>query len=311
MIAFDVATGERRWTFLSQEDPAVFRAAKPYWFRTAPGHEGVHGVHTGVFLDGKSQAFVGSACTLEILDENGELVRRMPVFWGAGARFALIDGPEGSINLLIARQPTEVHNLAVVNNRTLDSKQRGFDGVPPGHTFIPGWQTMTRRHLFYEDVDGDGRREVVSEVNGSWNRVSVWAEDGTPLHNVNLGPGENVPALNVCDLDLIDLDGDGRKEILVATSGGLVLALDCRCRKLWTRRLPSPPTVLCCVAAKGGCRVVAGCEDGTLFVLDGEGEIVRTGGIAGRPTCIERVEDGVVVATDRGEIKAWKFESGN
>ena len=49
---------------------AVYRAAKTYWFKSAPGHEGIHGLHTGVFLDGKTQAFVGSACTLEILDES-------------------------------------------------------------------------------------------------------------------------------------------------------------------------------------------------------------------------------------------------
>lgn len=61
VIAFDPDSGDRRWVFVSEEDPAVFRAAKPYWFKTAPGHAGVHGLHSGVFLDGRSQAFVGSA----------------------------------------------------------------------------------------------------------------------------------------------------------------------------------------------------------------------------------------------------------
>ena len=305
VIAFDLSTGERRWVFVSQEDPAVFRAAKPYWFRTAPGHEGVHGVHTGVFLDGKSQAFVGSACTLEIIDENGHLVERMPVFWGAGSRFALVDGPEGSLNLLIARQPTEVHNVAVVNNRTLDPKPRSFHGVPPGQTYIPGWQSMSRRHLFYEDVDGDGRKEVVSEVNGSWNRVSVWAEDGTPLYNVNLGPGERHPTLNVRDLDLADLDGDGKKEILAATSSGLVMALNCRCEKVWGRRLPSPPTVLAAVRTDGRVWIAVGCEDGTLVALDGKGEVFGRTSVRGRPTCIGVLDGAAVVGTEEGEVKGW------
>lgn len=308
VIAFDLSTGERRWVFASQEDPEVFRAAKPYWFRTAPGHEGVHGVHTGVFLDGKSQAFVGSACTLEIIDENGALVRRMPVFWGAGSRFALVDGPEGSVNLLVARHPTEVHTVAVINNRTLDPRPRSFHGVPPGQTYIPGWQSMSRRHLFYEDVDGDGRREVISEVNGSWNRASVWAEDGTPLHNVNLGPGERHPALNVRDLDLADLDGDGKKEILVATSGGRVMALDCQCQKAWVRRLPSPPTVLTCVCTDGRPWVAVGCEDGSLVALDGKGEVFGRSSVRGRPTCIGVMDGVAVVGTDAGEVKGWTVE---
>ena len=78
------------------------------------------------FWMARSQAFVGSACTLEILDEDGNLVKRLPVFWGPGSRFALIDGPEGSIDLLIARQPTDSHAMAVVNNREMDPKQRSL-----------------------------------------------------------------------------------------------------------------------------------------------------------------------------------------
>jgi hypothetical protein len=117
VIAFDAGTGKRQWVFTSEMDPAVFRAAKTYWFKSAPGHEG--------------------------LDENGALVQRLPVFWGPGLKFALIDGPDGSIHLLIARRPTDWHDLAVVSNRTLDLTPRSFDGVPPGHTYVRGWGGMS------------------------------------------------------------------------------------------------------------------------------------------------------------------------
>ncbi len=307
VIAFDPHTGVRKWAFTSEEDPAVFRAAKPYWFKTAPGHAGVHGLHSGGFLDGKSQAFVGSACTLEILDEDGNLVKRLPVFWGPGSRFALIDGPEGSIDLLIARQPTDSHAMAVVNNRELDPKQRSFRDVPEGHTNIGGWACMSRKHIFYEDLDGDGRKEVVSEINGTWNRVTVWTEDGRALHNVHLGPGERIPTDNVRDFDVVDLGGDGRKTLLAALSGGLVLALNHRCENVWSRRLPSPPAVMAAVGAGVDARVVAGCEDGTLVVLDGGGDVVQSGRTNGRPTCIETVDETVVTATDQGEITAWRM----
>ena len=308
VIAFDLDTGDRRWVFVSEMDPAVFRAAKDYWFKSAPGHEGIHGLHTGVFLDGKSQAFVGSACTLEMLDENGGLVRRLPVFWGPGSRFALIDGPEESINLLIARQPTDSHALAVVNNRTLDPTPRSFRDVPPGHTNIGGWACMSRKHIFYDDIDGDGRKEVVSEINGTWNRVSVWAEDGTPLHSISFGPGPSIPAENIRDLDLVDLDGDGKKEILAATSGGYVVALDHRCEKVWSRRLLSPPVVMQCVDVGGTPQIVVGCEDGALVVLDAQGEPLQVGRVAGRPACIECSDEGVVVATSEGEVRRVRLE---
>ncbi|MDP6775227.1 MAG: hypothetical protein QGI83_00515, partial [Candidatus Latescibacteria bacterium] len=304
-IAFDPESGEGRWVFASQEDPAVFRAAQPYWFKTAPGHAGVHGVHTGTFLDGKSQAFLGGACTLEIVDENGQLVERMPVFWGPGSKFALIDGPEGSTNLLIARQPTDSHALAVINNQAPEPRTRSFRDVPSGFTNIGGWACMTRKHIFYEDVNGDGKKEVVSEINGTWNRITIWAEDGTPLHNVHLGPGQRIPTKNVRDLDLADLKEDGTMQILAALSSGLILALDCRCDRLWSFGLPSPPTVLACVGAGEGSRIVSGCEDGTLVVMDREGTVVRTGQVKGAPTCIQAIGREVMISTDAGEVSGW------
>jgi hypothetical protein len=298
VIAFDIATGERRWSFTSEMDAAVWRAAKTYWFKSAPGHEGIHGLHTGTFLNGDSQAFVGSACTLEILNMEGGLVERLPVFWGPGTRFALIDGPEGSTSLLIARQPTDSHRLAVVDNRDLDPKRRSFDGVPAGHANIGGWACMSRKHIFYEDMAGDGVKVVVSEINGTWNRVTVWAEDGTPLHSANFGPGESIPAQNVADLDVGDLNGDGKKEIVAALASGYVIALDYRCERIWAKRLANLPAVLQCIDGE----IWVGCEDGTLLVLDGGGEVVRRGEMKGRPTRIERLGDGVLLGTAAGEL---------
>ena len=302
VIAFDLETGDRKWTFVSEMDPAVFRAAKDYWFKSAPGHAGIHGLHSGLFFDGKSQAFVGSACTLEVLDEHGVLVKRMPVFWGPGSVFQIIDGPDGSLDLLIAREPTDSHALAVVNNRDPDPRQRSFRDVPPGTTNIGGWACMSRSHIFYDDVDGDGKKEVVSEINGTWNRLSVWSGDGTPLHNVHLGPGQRIPARNIRDVDLGDIDGDGRKEILVAESNGLVMALTSACETLWTRRLSEAPAVLARTGHAGATRIHVGCENGGLVVLSGDGSIVGVGQVTGRPTCIVTMEGGVVVATEAGEM---------
>jgi len=266
-------------------------------------------------MDGKSQAFVGSACTLEILDENGNLVKRIPQFWGKVSHFAMIDGPGGSLNLLASRKYNGNNTVAMINNKTLNPSPRGFNSVPSGATYVPGWSSMNRRHIFYEDLDGDGVKEVISEVNGTWNRVTVWQADGKALYDASFGPGDRIPARNMRDIDIADLNADGRKEILVATSSGLIVALDNQCRKLWTKRLASAATVMKCVTPKSSDTpwVVIGCEDGTIVVLDGTGEVIRSGRMHGRPVRIDEfaassVGSMVLLATNKGEVKAFSLE---
>ena len=305
VCAFDLA-GNRKWTFVSEMDPAVFRAAKQYWFKSAPGHGGIHGVGSGVFLDGKSQAFVGSACTLEILDENGRLVKRLPQFWGTVYKFALVPGPDGSVNLLASRKITDGPSLGVINNQTLDPTPRSFYGVPPGYTHVSGWMDQTRHHIFVEDLDGDRKKEVVSEITGAWNRVTVWDLQGKPLYNVQFGPGARDGGRDIRDLDLGDLGG-GKKEIVAALSSGLVVALNSHCEKLWSKRLASPPVVL----KVAGKSVVVACENGSVFALNNRGDILREGRLNGRPTKIQSLAATplVFVGSEKGEVKSFTVEA--
>jgi hypothetical protein len=203
--------------------------------------------------------------------------------------------------------------VLIVNNKTL-GLSRGFRGVPAGHTFVPGWCSMNRDHLLYVDLDGDGVKEVVGEINGTWNRVSVWTAAGKALYNAQFGPGNRIRYKNMRDLDVVDLDGDGKKEILAALSNGLVVALDCQCRKIWARKLPSPPTVLKAMAPPGSKTpwIVVGCQDGSVFVLDGKGAIIRSGKIAGLPTRIVALDEsspraGVLLATSKGEVRLFRI----
>ena len=311
VIAFD-ERGERKWVFTSVMDPAVFRAAKTYWFKTAPGHEGVHGLLTGEFIDGKQQAFVGSACTLEIIDGDGQLVKRMPIFWGPGRKFALVDDPDGSKNLLIAREPTDSERIAVVNSKTGREMARNFYTVPEGYTYVGAWASMSRDHIFHTDLDGDGQMEVVSEINGVWNRVTVWNEVGEPLYSTDFGPGEKIPYRNLRDLDIADLNGDGKQEIITATAAGLLVALDYQCKKVWSASLPSPASVLKAITPQGSDRPViyVGCDDGQVLALDADGKITRLGEIDGRPAVIAEADlPGVgpvaVIAARKGNVRAF------
>jgi hypothetical protein len=311
IIAFDPVTGDRVWVFTSQMDKAVWRAAKTYWFKSQPGHEGIHGLASGAFLDGVgatgTQLFAGSACTLEIIDGHGHLLKRLPVFWGPGTQFRLIAGPGGAPRLLLAREPTDSHALAVIDRDTLDGTPRAFADVPEGHSDIGGWACMSRGHIYYTDVDGDGQPEVMSEINGTWNRLTVWAADGTPKYNLQLGPGDAIPARNVRDLELVDIDGDGLPEIVAALSSGLVLAANGRCMPLWTRRLDSPPTVLAAFPDRDGLLVA--CEDGSVVALDGEGKITGVATMDGSARHALQVNGGVALGTDTGQVAV--FGSGD
>ncbi len=214
-------------------------------------------------------------------------------------------GAEGSVNLLASRKITDGPSLGVINNRTLDPTPRSFYGVPAGHTHVSGWMDQTRHHIFVEDLDGDGKKEVVSEITGAWNRVTVWDLQGKPLHNVQFGPGARDGGRDIRDLDLGDLDGDGRKEIVVALSKGMVVALNHRCEKLWSKKLSSPVAVL----KVAGNSVVVASDDGGVRVLNARGAVVSQGRLNGRPTCIQKLASLVAVASEKGEVKAFPVQS--
>lgn len=300
VVAYSLA-GELRWTFVSEMDPAVFRAAKTYWFKSAPGHEGIHGLYSGTFDGGESRCFVGSACTLEVLDTKGGLVKRTPIFWGPGKLFAMLPRPNGNRDLLIARWPNGTDNLAVVNPTTFGDS-RGFYGVPGGQTMVGGWSAQNRVRLIIQDVDGDGSQELVSATNGRWNRVTVFANDGTPRANAQFGPAGGTGFREYLrDLAVGDLDGDGKAAILVAEWGGLVVALDSSCQRRWSYRCPAPPRSLCLV----GKRILVGCDDGTLLTLDAQGRPTGQSKVLGRIRWLVPLSGNLVaIGTDAGTVAA-------
>lgn len=307
VIAFTLA-GERKWEFTSVMDPAVYEAAKPYWFKSAPGHEGIHGLTTGTFYNGKSQAFVGSACTLEVLDEAGQLVKRMPVFWGPIWKFLFLDGPDQTRNLVLVQWPNGSDAPWVLNSEA-GLTGFGFYVTPPGHSYVGGWTAQQRTALTAADLDGDGKTEVITCVNGTWNRVTVYSQEGEALYNAQFGAGaSNTPYAQMRDMEVADLDGDGKQEIVVGTYERLLVALDGQCRKVWSRLLPAAPRRIQAIAAADGAgsRLVVGCEGGQVLTLSGSGEILSQGKVDGVP--VERLlldtPEGprVVFGTDQGTV---------
>jgi len=308
VIAFD-ERGQKKWEFTSVMDPAVYEAGKPYWFKSA--YPGISELYSGIFDNGKSRAFVGSSCTLEILDENGQLVKRTPVFWGPGRKFQMITAADGSKNLLVSMWPNGYNGLATISSKKLEQISWGYLKVPEGHTYVDGWSAMNRYDQSLVDLYGDGKRELVSAINGFWNRITIYTEDGKPLYNAQIGPGvKNAPRANIRKMEVGDLDGDGKPEIIAGLSSGFVILFDGKMKKIWSKQLLSPPTVVKFVHKSGGACLCIGCEDGTVVIMDPSGKIIKQGTVIGRPEDLQilKTQQGTIaiVITDKGEVSRFK-----
>ena len=308
VIAFD-EQGYKKWEFTSEMDSAVYETGKQYWFKSA--FPGIYGLYSGYFDNGKSRAFVGSACTLEILDENGQLVKRLPVFWSVIRQFLMTTAKDGSKNLLVGGWLNGFNQLVAIGSKKIEEVARGYDEFPPGHSSVKGFAVMNRYDNFLTDLNHDGRQEVISAINGSWNRVSIYSEDGKPLFNAQFGPGSSTPRSTMRMMDVGDLSGDGKPEIIVGIASGKIVVLNGQAQKLWAIELSSPPTVVKLVKDRDKKWVYVGSEDGTIVEMDGQGNILKQGKVTGRPLDIQVLKEPnrvVVIIDDQGKINGFTLD---
>ena len=292
--------GDQKWTFESEMAPEVRDTAKTYWFKDA--FPGVWGLATGSLLEGGTQAFVGSACTIEVIDSDGRLVKRVASFWGNNITMSVLAKPDGSRKLLSSKIPNGVNTISIVDSRDW-SVDQGFTELPPGHTRIPDWANTDSRYLTVSDIDGDGRSEVVVDVNGQWNHVCAYDPNGKPLWSLSFGPSFLSPHRYVRDMCVEDIDEDGRKETVVATEDGILSAFDCEGKRNWYTRLGTP-TCVAVLRGGSGVRIAAGQEDGTIWVLDAGGKPVSRSKMDSSVEALRSTgDDGLVVAgTSSGTV---------
>jgi hypothetical protein len=171
---------------------------------------------------------------------------------------------------------------------------------------------------------------LVSDINGRICRVTVWDIngydndpcDGRPLYSAQFGPvnphcGGTLGLSNrknrgIRDLDIADLNNDGKKEIIAALSNGKVLVLNCQCELMCSATLSSPPMFIKAIRSMETApyRIAVGCENGEVILLDNIGNITRHDKVCGCPVALEQFRldhwhTALVFATDQGEIKAF------
>ena len=132
-------------------------------------------------------------------------------------------------------------------------------------------------------------------------RHGVWAMEDDTVH-VRDGKGQPVCDVNVggwpVDLLPCDLDGDGQQELLAAVrspSRNLVSLAGDGSRN-WELTLPGG--VLC--LAQLGAHAAAGCEDGTLLLVDGRGTVVAKRGFARPVTAVAAVSEKLLAVLSGG-----------
>ena len=142
-------------------------------------------------------------------------------------------------------------------------------------------------------------------------RLTVWNEDGGALYNAQFGPGDPIPTRNLRDLDVMDLNGDGKQEIIAATSAGLLVVLDSHLQKLWSVRLPVAATVLKAVKVKGAPAIVVGLHNGDVLQLDAQGKTILRGHVDGTPNEIMGLtaegKSQVVITTSKGMVAGFAY----
>jgi hypothetical protein len=113
-------------------------------------------------------------------------------------------------------------------------------------------------------------------------------------------------------MDVGDLDGDARPEIVVGLGAGLVNALDGQGRKLWSSAVPSPPTVVRIVPSSGAAWLCVGTEDGSVIAMDKQGRVARRSVVTGRPVDLQVMSTPggplAVLLTETGEVSGFRLD---
>ncbi|MBT5606432.1 MAG: hypothetical protein HOJ57_10860 [Lentisphaerae bacterium] len=316
VIAYDLDTGQRKWTFESTDmNPTMKKAGASGWFDRNPvGNRGIHALHSGVFLGNKSQLLVGTASTVEALNTQGDLVKSMSAGAGVVTDVALLPGSDGEVKLFPAKLfgRFQLHHTSNGAPDKVIMFSVGAFAPRRGAATYASEYGNGYTDLEAIDVTGDGVEELVGLFNGTLNGLHVWGHEGSVLGDAAFGDGSASPMpspekriekLNMRGLSIADLNGDGSKEICVVTARGFLIVLTPRCDVVWTRRLPSEPLCLRAFpSAEGlpGC-VAVGCRAGSLYTLDPQGAFTGHAEIAAAPVrMVQTDETTVAVATEKG-----------
>ena len=245
------------WSITSQMAPEVVASHKYYWFKSV-----YPGVLSLEYRDGR--IYAGGACTMEVLDLHGKLVKRYAQTWGPCRWITFVDKPDGSYDAVgLRHSAADGMYMWSVNSKTGQNVRSHADNVP-GYVHFPSFGSLYRTKAFTADFNGDGKPELLADAQGMYSWLNLYDASGKPLAQANLGPG-NV----IRNWTTGDITGDDRPEAVVATWSSQLIALNGNCQPLWTADTPIQGELIAVDPVKHTIAVAA--KD-RLFCVDSQGK---------------------------------------
>ncbi|MBN1670057.1 MAG: hypothetical protein JXR37_03445 [Kiritimatiellae bacterium] len=301
------ARGDLLWEARADVHPS-FKIADRYeapWFtdpRPPRDNRGVFALNVDDFWHtGKQTIALGRPCTVEFRELSGKLIERLRTDWGNNSVFAMLansgqangDGPARW--LLAGREYAGNPRVTAFGAGYKTRVWAGYSPIEPGATWISGWRKRRLWHLLTADLDGDGVEEVIRGIGGIWNDVAVHkgADHENCLWSRSFGPG------HMTSLVVARFAGDGKRQVVVVMASGWVCAFDHQGAPLWQRKLSSGATAAC---AANGHGVAVGCRDGSIALLNGRGETIRTARLDGTVRVLHAEGNTLFAGTDAGQV---------
>ena len=308
--------GEEIWRFQTAIHPS-FKIGDRYdapWFTDPGPPRNMKGVYSILVDDlwnkNIEEIVIGRPCTVEFHELNGKLIKSVPTKWGNNTSLAMLKNP-GAFKqrvLLVGKFYTGFPGLSVINGGDENISDNFCTGaLPPGYLLMDAWLQRGLSHMLVDDLDGDGVDEVIMNLSGHWNELRVYNPAKSirmPLWVQYFGPdkpkGDFMRALEV-----LDLDGDGLKEIIVGMKNGWVCAFDYHGHPVWQKHFESAIEAMDILSKKD--RIVAGFENGNISILDGHGTAVHVDKLASSVHTLICIDETLFVGSEEGNLRKYEI----
>jgi len=303
--------GKERWRVKAAIHPS-FMVGDHYeapWFtdpRPPYNMTGVYSILVGdLWGSGKEEIAIGRPCTVEFYSLHGGLRARVATRWGNNTSLALIRNraTSGQGPLLLAGKAyTGNPQLSGINAAHTNVSDHLYDQINPGFTNMHAWLQRGTSGLRVADINGDGRDEIIYTLSGHWNELRVYDATGKTLWMNYFGP-DKFGSSFMTALEVADLDGDGFKEIIVGTKNGWVIAFDHKGNILWQQLVRSGISAMSINEKR---RMIAvGCQNGSIMLIDVNGQLLASGSMGARVTAIFFGNDGVKAGSALGSVRHY------